>query len=256
MKKSIDGKIVFNKRTEGGYYNMRIEVPWIAVKAVPGQFVTLKTNNNGMPLIRRPMGIFKIAPPFIEILYKKVGDGTELLSKKKPGELINVLGPLGNGFVVPAFAGNAILVGGGYGISPIASLYDKLKKEKVKTFVIIGAKSKSFVYKKGFAGAKVTTEDGSAGVKGLVTDVLEKLCPKVSCSTTVIYACGPVQMLKAVSKVAKKYNIECKVSMEAIMTCGVGVCLSCVCAVKAKEDFEYKRICADGPVFDAREFDW
>ncbi len=256
MKTIIEGRIIFNKKTSGGYYNMRIKAAWIAENAVPGQFVTLKTNENGMPLIRRPMGIFKIAPPHIEILYKKIGSGTGLLSKMKPGETISVLGPLGNGFTLPEGRKSAILVGGGYGISPIACLYEELKRKKVKILIVIGAKNKSLVFKKGLPGAKIATEDGSDGMKGLVTDLLEKLCQKVSCSTNVIYACGPEQMLKAVAKVAKKHNISCSVSMEALMACGVGVCLSCVCALKVKSGFEYKRVCTDGPVFDAGELDW
>ena len=251
-----DAAIVSLKETGGGYFRMKLAAPGIASGARPGQFVTLQVNASGMPLIRRPMGIFSAGKGFIEILFKAAGKGTEILSKKKIGDVVNVLGPLGNGFSVKKGLRRAVLVAGGYGVSPVAFLYGELRRLKIDTTVIIGAKNKKLIFKEGFKNPAITTEDGSLGFKGLVTGELDKTCAGLSCGKSAVFACGPVPMLKAVAQVSEKHGIECQVSMESMMACGVGVCLSCVCAVKEGMDTGYKRICADGPVFDSREIVW
>ena len=251
-----DAVILSIKETDGGYFRMKLAAPVIARTAKPGQFISLKVNASGMPLIRRPMGIFSAGKGCVEILFKAAGKGTEILSKKKKGEIISVLGPLGNGFTVREGLRHAVLVAGGYGVSPVAFLYRELKRRKINTTVIIGAKNKKLLYKEGFKSPKITTEDGSRGFKGLVTGQLDKACAGLSCGTSAVYACGPVPMLKAVAQVSEKHGIECQVSMESMMACGIGVCLSCVCSVKEGMGTGYKRICADGPVFDSREIVW
>ncbi len=254
--KISDAAVLSVRETQGGYFKMKLSAPDIAALAKPGQFVSLQVNERGMPLLRRPMGVLSAKNGFIEILFKTAGKGTELLSRKTAGESISVLGPLGNGFTVNERLKHAVLIAGGYGVSPIAFLHEKLKSLRIKTTVIIGAKNKKLVFKEGFNLPEITTEDGSLGFKGLVTGRLEKTCSGLSCGTSAVFACGPVPMLKAVAQVSEKHGIECQVSMESMMACGVGVCLSCVCAVKEGIDTGYKRICADGPVFDSREIVW
>jgi len=244
------------KETPGGYFKMKLAASGIAKAARPGQFISLQVNASGMPLMRRPMGIFSANKGAVEILFKAAGKGTEMLSRKKQGESVSVLGPLGNGFSVREELRHAILVAGGYGVSPIAFLYEELRKRKITTTVIIGAKNKKLIFKEGFSNPIITTEDGSEGFKGLVTERLDAACAGFACGSSAVFACGPVPMLKAAAEVSEKHGIECQVSMESLMACGVGVCLSCVCAVKEGMDTGYKRICADGPVFDSREIVW
>ncbi|MEI6845684.1 MAG: dihydroorotate dehydrogenase electron transfer subunit [Candidatus Firestonebacteria bacterium] len=255
MKKTIKAKIVSNKKVSSEYWKMRLLAPALAAAAVPGQFISIKTSRENVPLLRRPMSLHKIKPPFIEILYKVRGTGTGLLSKYKAGELLNILGTLGKGFKTSGNFKTAILVGGGYGISPLLALHDLLKKQNKKIITLIGARSSGLVYKKGFSGVKTATEDGSAGIKGLVTKALEKTCCGLS-DEAVVFACGPDKMLKAVAETAEAHGIACQVSLENLMACGVGVCLSCVCSVKRGVKNEYKRVCVDGPVFDAKEIAW
>jgi len=199
------------------------------------------------------MSIHKLSPAGLEILYKVRGTGTSLLAQLKKGMEIQVLGPLGKGFDIKAPFTTAILVGGGYGISPLKALHDLLKKKRKKIITLIGAKNSKLIYKKGFTGVKVATEDGSSGTKGLVTRVLDRVCCSGAKHPAVIFACGPDRMLEAVAKIAGKYNIPCQVSLEALMGCGTGVCLSCVCK---KKDGRQARVCVDGPVFKAGEIEW
>ncbi|OGF45723.1 MAG: hypothetical protein A2231_12500 [Candidatus Firestonebacteria bacterium RIFOXYA2_FULL_40_8] len=255
MKKIVRAKILENVKVSGEYRKLKILAPEIAKTAMPGQFLSLKIGNCLTPLLRRPMSIHKIKPPYLEILYKVRGRGTELLSKYKINDYLEILGPLGTGFQTDGAFKTAILVGGGYGISPLLALQDRLKKLNKNIITVIGARSAKLVYKEGFINIKIATEDGSAGIKGLVTEVLDNTCCSLKVDA-VVFACGPDKMLKAVSLVSQKHNIPCQVSMENLMACGVGVCLSCVCAVKKGLTNEYKRVCVEGPVFDSKEIAW
>ncbi|MFH1824345.1 MAG: dihydroorotate dehydrogenase electron transfer subunit [Candidatus Firestonebacteria bacterium] len=265
MMHLLDAKIIFNKKVSKEYYNLRLLADVVSKESIPGQFMAIKVNNLNFPLLRRPMSIYKINPPFIEILYKIKGDGTKILSKKETGEILSIMGPLGNGFDLKEDFKIAVLIGGGYGLSPLVALNQKLQSIGKKTIIIIGAKTKELIYKKDFNNAKICTDDGSLGLKGMVTDLLKKTCKNLSNNDTVIFACGPKEMLKKVSLIAKKNKIRCQVSMEELMGCGIGVCLSCVCASKSKGNprtfwcvgkINHKRVCIDGPVFDAAEIIW
>ena len=247
MKSTFTAKIVCNKKVAGGYRNMKLLAPLASRRAVPGQFVSLKTTE----FLRRPMSLHRINPPYLEILYKVRGKGTEYLKSLKKGALLDILGPLGHGFVERLDFETAILVGGGYGISPLKALFDLLKKNKKRIITIAGAKTAGLIFKDGFSGVKVVTEDGTAGVEGVVTGVLAETCCGLK-GRAMIFACGPDSMLKAVGEVAKAHKVPCRVSMENMMGCGVGVCLSCVC----KTTYGQKRVCADGPVFNYEEIKW
>lgn len=252
MKISAAARIIYNRQVSGEYRNMKIFAPKIAAQAVPGQFLNLQTSKTGNPILRRPMSIHKITQDSLEILYKVRGRGTTLLAGLKKGEKIQVMGPLGRGFDTGIYFTTAILVGGGYGISPLKGLHDLLKKQGKKIITITGAKTAKLVYKDGFTGVKVTTEDGSAGIKGLVTKALTGVCCDGFKGPAAVFACGPDKMLKAVAGVASDFDLPCQVSLENIMGCGIGVCLSCVCKTKRG----MARVCVDGPVFNAKEIEW
>ena len=145
------------------------------------------------------------------------------------------------------------MTGGGYGIAPLKALHDLLKKKKKNIITIVGARTAKLIYKEGFTGVRVSTEDGTAGIKGLLTKALEKACCSNLKGPAAIFACGPDKMLQAVAGVAAKYGLPCQVSLEKMMGCGIGVCLSCACRL---EKGGLARVCVDGPVFDAKEIKW
>ncbi|MCX5686510.1 MAG: dihydroorotate dehydrogenase electron transfer subunit [Candidatus Omnitrophica bacterium] len=248
-----------NEKIAQSFYKMRVESLYLARNSKPGQFIEVQCSDGIEPLLRRPLGVHRILKNGIDLLYEVVGKGTAMLSEKKAGEEIDLIGPLGNGFMLNE---KTILVAGGIGIAPLLALAEQLaysKKQKIHVF--IGAKTKEHIicaedFKKIGCDVSVSTEDGSRGYKGLVTNLLNKLFDdetiKPSNDTT-IYACGPVGMLKTVARIAKTNQIPCQVSLEERMACGVGVCLGCPVKVKGGE---YKMVCKDGPVFNAEEIAW
>ena len=266
--KQLIVKIIENKKVAEQFYKMRVESSYLAKNSKPGQFVEIKCSDNNDPLLRRPLGVHKILKNGIEILYEVVGKGTELLSKKKAGGSLDIIGPLGNGFNLSAirYPLNAILIAGGIGVAPLVALAESLAfsveriayRKKTKIYVLMGGKSKSHIlcesdFKKIGCEVFVSTEDGSKGKKGLISEVLKDLLSaKRYPLNATIYACGPVGMLKTVAKLAAERRIQCQVSLEERMACGVGVCLGCPVETVSG----YKMVCKDGPVFDAKEIIW
>ena len=238
----------------------------IASIANPGQFVMAEVNKGTFePLLRRPMSIHSVKKDKIEILYEVLGEGTQILAQKKPGEYLNLIGPLGNGFEI-AKAGdrNSIIVAGGMGVAPLLFLAQKHSQHK--SLVLIGAKTKSQLlcedeFKRLGCGVKISTDDGSKGFKGPVTELLEQTLSSTNFKISYIYACGPTPMLKPVAYIASKYGIEASGSFEAHLACGIGACMGCVIKAqsekrKAQNDFVYKRVCKDGPVFALNQVIW
>jgi len=253
-------EILKNKLVIPDHYRIKLKTPNKNFNVKPGQFVMLKVDNNLDPLLPRPFSICYTDDNCFEIIYKVVGKTTKILSGLKIGQSVNILGPLGNGFKIDKKIKKHILIGGGYGIAPLLFLTYELKKLKKEIIVLIGAKNKKAIlcnddFKKLAAIVKVATDDGSFGYNGFVTDLLKReLKEKVSCS---IYGCGPNYMLKEISKIIDKHQflnpklkILTQISLENIVGCGIGVCLSCVCKGK---DGKYKLTCIDGPVFDCKD---
>ena len=276
--KRLKAKIIEHKRIAQGFYKMRLASGFLAKNSKPGQFVEIKCSEGDEILLRRPLGVHRILNDGIEVLYEVVGKGTELLSRKRPGDSVDVIGPLGNGFstkrTTPARqspkgeGGNnekrtTILIAGGVGIAPLVALAEELRDRKFKVVVIVGAKTGSHILcekelKRSGCEVKVATEDGSKGTKGLATDLL---LSTINYELSTIYACGPTAMLKSVAKIAETKRMPCQVSMEERMACGVGVCLGCPVRVRTNNEQrttndEYKMVCKDGPVFDAKEIAW
>jgi len=229
--------------------------------ARPGQFVTLHVPGLLTPLLRRPFSIHRLVRKNsraigIEILYKIVGDFTQTLSQAGAGDRIDLLGPLGNGFTVLTQFKKIILVGGGIGIAPLVFLADAIREtgnDLTGAIVCLGGRTANDILRPsvfeslGFT-VRVTTDDGSAGDQGLVTGSLENYIAKDR--PDMIYACGPLPMLRAVADIATKNNLPCELSIETIMACGLGACLGC--AVNKNETTgKYQHVCIDGPVFGA-----
>ena len=259
--------IVENNEISAGYFRLAIHSPELAENTKPGQFIMMKVGDNYDPLLRRPMGIHKISNkdnnPCVELLYQVVGKGTSMMSKMKKGQQVDVLGPFGNGFEIPKNIKIAIFVAGGVGIAPLAMLAEKMAKDAtdLKTYLFIGGKSKNDVlclddFEKLNTEICIATENGSLGNQGLVTNSVSTFIDQKANGQTSFFACGPYQMLKAVSELTAKKNIPCQVSLDRRMACGFGACLGCVVKVTQGNHGSYKNVCTDGPVFDANEICW
>jgi dihydroorotate dehydrogenase electron transfer subunit len=231
----------------------------IAAAARPGQFVMIHTGKSNDPLLRRPFSIHQTSSSGrIQILFKVTGRGTALLAHCKEGETLSIFGPLGHGFRIDPDRA-ACLVGGGIGIAPMLFLAKRLcqiKKNTDTDLIILGGRSRSeiellladFHYLD--IGVMVTTDDGSFGRHGVVTDVLKTVSLPDNCT---VFTCGPEPMMREVFKQCHKQRIECQVSVESVMACGMGACLGCNMEAK---DGRYVHVCSDGPVFDAEELGW
>ncbi len=247
----LRAKIKDNKQLAKNYYKLTLESKEISENSKPGQFINALINPGTCPMLRRPFAIHRVDKnkETFEILYEIVGMGTKALALKKVGEKLDLIGPLGTGFKIDAKKKSATLVAGGIGIAPLTYLAEELIKQGKDVCVILGEKTDKLAsLKEGLVvgGCKllVTTEDGSAGKKGLATEVL--------ITDPIIYACGPKAMLKAVAKKAKSKKISCQVSLEEKMACGLGACLGC--AIMTRKGM--KMVCKDGPVFNAEEIIW
>jgi dihydroorotate dehydrogenase electron transfer subunit len=263
--------ILSNRKITEGHYILRCKNLPPMAKAKPGQFVQILTDDDHDPFLPRPFSFLDVTPKYFEILYQVVGRGTEILAKKRAGDALTILGPLGCGWKTNVYKrarGKILLVGGGVGIPPLyhfAKNYIALhgKKSAKDIHAFIGGRDKSLLhcrneFKKLGVPVVVSTDNGSAGHKGLITEPLDGTL-RESAAGIEILTCGPTPMLKAVSALAEKYNAACQVSVEEPMPCGFGACLGC--AIKIKDDahdegFRYAMSCTEGPVFNAREVLW
>nr|MCR5468466.1 dihydroorotate dehydrogenase electron transfer subunit [Lachnospiraceae bacterium] len=221
--------VVSQEEISSGIYDLWLKTETIAKNAVAGQFVSLYCNE-GSRLLPRPISICRVdrENDSIRLVYRVAGAGTKEFSAYKPGMAVKIMGPLGNGF--PLKEKKAFLIGGGIGIPPMLELAAELPSDAQKK-VILGYRDELFLnteFEK-YGDVYIATEDGSAGTKGNVLDAIREN----SLEADVIYACGPTPMLRAIKEYAAKNNIECWLSLEERMACGIGACLACVC--KSKE---------------------
>jgi dihydroorotate dehydrogenase electron transfer subunit len=252
--------ILSHKPVGRGYYRLVLKAPEAAVAAVPGQFVMLRVTENLDPLLARPFGIASLpSKSSIEILYRVAGRGTALLTRAETGGTLSLLGPLGNGFPMPDKTVTPVLVTGGSGFPP---LHFMVLRTNGRAKVFIGARDKECLppvsvvksLRDHAQSVTIATEDGTAGRRGMSTDILNTFLIKEERKTHfVLYACGPHAMLAAVSRIAAEHSITCYVSTEERMACGFGACMGCSVPMKAGG---YKRACKEGPVFDSKEVKW
>ena len=253
MKVKEQCRVIKQEELAEGIYSLWLATPSIAGKALPGQFVSLYCQE-GSRLLPRPISLCEIdaAGGQLRLVYRVAGAGTEEFSKLKTGDEIAVLGPLGNGFPLEQAAGKRVmLIGGGIGIPPMLETAKQLQGEKQ---IILGYRNERFLFQEFQEAGTVyaATEDGSTGTKGTVLDAIREQ----QISADVIFACGPKPMLRAVKEFAKEQGIACWISMEEKMACGIGACLACVCQSKEVDGHSHvhnKRVCKDGPVFEASE---
>lgn len=255
-------QIISNKRDTDQYFRLVVRAPRIAPLVQPGQFAHIRVLPMTHALLRRPFSIFQVQGDTFSILYKNVGQGTEILSRMRPDENLSAIGPLGHGFTVPQPGAEVpLLVAGGYGM---AAMYLLAQRSPQKGRVFVGGRrSVDILCEAEFRAlgweVRVTTEDGSRGERGLVTEpLLAELRRSVpgGAPHKKIFACGPTPMLRAVGGIAEEVGLPAELSMDEHMCCGVGVCLTCVIRVKRDGSWDYQRTCTEGPVFDARVIQW
>lgn len=300
-------KIISNKKIKDTYFEIIIKAPKIAQSAQPGQFVNIKVNGATEPLLRRPLSIHRVGAQGtgdrgqlktknnIVMLYETVGKGTEILSQRKPGEFLDVIGPLGKGFDYEGREQKddrrVLLVAGGMGTAPLVFLAERLaysverrahsKNKRPKSFVkvLIGAKTKDHIlcekeFRELGCEVKIATDDGSRGFEGYVSELLTKELSAIRWPSrrrrghspsryplSAIYACGPKLLLKEISRIAQEHTIPAQLSLESHMACGIGACMGCVIKTKderrgTRDAYRYKRVCKEGPVFEANQILW
>ncbi len=276
------GELLSVERFPGDQFIMRIHAPKCAAAAQPGNFVHV-TCDDTLPM-RRPLSIMRAEDDCIEILYKIVGDGLRWLSAKKPGDSVSVLGPIGQPFRPSAKRPNTLLIGGGVGIPPMVFLADYLRRDDRdwSPLAILGSElpfpfdlEASSIGTQWLDGkisstmplleswgipCRLATLSGFDGCfDGYVTDLSDQWLSRLRTSElqkTEIFACGPTPMLKAVAALAERYDLPCQVSLEEFMACAVGGCAGCTVKINTPEGEAMKRVCVDGPVFEASSVVW
>jgi dihydroorotate dehydrogenase electron transfer subunit len=269
--KNLKTMVLSNQELSPGYFRMRLLAPGYGAAARAGQFVMVRLQLSQVPLLRRPFGIFRVGtlPPdcdglpareYVEILYKVVGGGTTLMSQLHQGDRVEVLGPLGRGFDLGEAGGEKILVGGGIGLVPLYMLAGELAPQS-PVRLLMGGRTRDDIlavteFERLGVQTYVSTDDGSLGEEGLVTQALERQLERFPAAT--VYACGPMPMLEAVQAICARRGVALQVSLEALMACGVGACLGCVVkgAGHSEANPRYLCSCKEGPVFRAEQLDW
>lgn len=255
-------EVLKNDQVGPDHYNIGLTCSDDFSSAIPGQFIMLQVADRMDPLLRRPFSIHKLIMHQeklrgLELLYKVVGAATGMISQLNPGDRVNILGPLGNGFFIGEHVRNAFVVAGGIGVAPMPFLVSTLLDRAVDRSalnVFIGGRSKNdLLCVQDFAdmglSVRTTTDDGSSGDQCLVTDPVE--AEIFHLKPDIVYACGPMEMLSCVIGIAEKHDVECQVSIETMMACGMGACLGCAVGQRA-DPHKYLHACLDGPVFDSR----
>ncbi|MEX2324528.1 MAG: dihydroorotate dehydrogenase electron transfer subunit [Nitriliruptoraceae bacterium] len=259
----VDAEVLLRRR-EGAYWLLSFAAPQIALRARPGQFLNIAVGAPGT-LLRRPFSIARVsrqgaAAGTIDVVFDAHGPGTEWLTHVELHDFIDVIGPLGNGFPLPQRKVSCLLVGGGYGAAPLFYLARELTDRQFRVDMIVGAATGDRLLspletKSLSVTASFTTEDGSYGHRGRVTDVMDDVIS--STNTGVVYACGPNPMLNAVSRVCAERGIPVQVAVEERMACGIGVCFTCTMPMRAKDGtIRMRRTCIDGPVLNGARIAW
>jgi len=275
-----DGELISSEVFPGRQFIMRIRAPKCAAAAMPGSFVHISCDDS-LPM-RRPLSIMRASGDWIEILYKIVGEGLHLLANKQVGDRISVLGPIGQPFSPSPERPNCLLIGGGVGIPPMVFLAEALQDQQWEPLAILGSEipfpfalaqsqiktpwldddissTMPLLENWGIPARLTSLSDFDGCYRGYVTDLADRWLSSLSeqdKTKVEIFSCGPTPMLKAVATLAEKYDVPCQVSLEEFMACAVGGCAGCTVEVTTPDGPAMKRVCVDGPVFDASTVVW
>jgi dihydroorotate dehydrogenase electron transfer subunit len=271
MARSSDGPLqvagqVLSTRRVGAYHHITLVAPGLAERTRPGHFVALAVGGPDTGLsLRRAFSIYRTSARgvyggTVDVVVGVKGAGTAWLAAAAPHTPVDVVGPLGRPFSLPRDAVSATLVGGGYGAAPLFGLAEALRSRGCRVDFVLGAGSADRLFgvldaKRMASSVAVTTDDGSTGTRGLVTDVLPKVM--ATARTDLVYACGPMPMLRAVTRVAAEHGVPAQCAVEESMACGIGVCMTCVLPVVGDDGrTRMVRSCTEGPVFAGDRVRW
>ncbi|MBI5150775.1 MAG: dihydroorotate dehydrogenase electron transfer subunit [Candidatus Omnitrophica bacterium] len=251
-------KVVSNEKLCPRFFRLCFDAPSIVRKIQPGQFVHIRAHDGLEPFFRRPFSVYRVKK-YVEIFYEVVGPGTKLLSLKKKGDPLDVLGPVGRPFAMPpSGTKQVVMIAGGIGVAPFLILSDILRRERRSAFpaleliLLYGGRTKGHVFnmkefKNNGCATHVATDDGSVGTRGRVDKLFAKINPDPK--TTFIYTCGPNPMMAAVQRFARQHKIRGQAACEEVMACALGACLGC--SIRTTKGF--RTVCYDGPTFDLNE---
>ena len=261
----VTGELIATRRV-GAYHHMTFVAPGVAELARPGQFVALAVGGDtSANLLRRCFSIHKVSPSgtyggTVDVVVAARGPGTRWLTDLSVHQEVNIIGPLGRGFPLPTDPVPCVLVGGGYGSAPLFWLAAALRERGCHVEMVLGAATRDQLFgvveaRRGADGVTVTTDDGSMGAKGWVSDVLPDVIGRSSAD--VVYGCGPMAMLKSVTDIATAHGAVAQVAVEESMACGIGVCMTCVMPVAGDDGLtRMARSCVEGPVFRGDRIRW
>lgn len=250
----IRATIAGSRRISPDVSIITLECPEIAALAKPGNFVNIKVTGATQPLLRRPFSIHDVRGTVVDIMVKSVGPGTTMLTDAEKGSTVMALGPLGNSFDWKSrIFSTAILVSGGIGTAPMLFLEKTLTAEGKKVINLIGGRRKEDLLGNDLNDCRFATDDGSAGYKGTVVDLLRQELPALEKEGALkIFACGPNPMLKALAGFCREHRIACDLSLESVMGCGIGICYGCSVEINAPDGtIRTILLCREGPVIDA-----
>lgn len=244
-----------NEQLGAGLFALRIQAPEICSKAQAGQFVHIACGE--ARLLRRPISICDTTETELRIVFAVKGEGTKWLSERAEGDELDIIGPAGHGFDLSCLGERPVFIGGGIGVPPMLKTMKAAKAQGAQPTAIIGFRNKDAVILeddfKAVGTVYTATDDGSYGIHGFVSSVLEEHIGDF----TAVCCCGPKGMLRALAAIAEKAGLPCQVSMEERMGCGIGACLVCACSLKSENgETRYGHVCKDGPVFDSKEVEW
>ena len=260
MPVNIKAKLLKKEELTTGIFKFSVQAEEIVKTAKPGHFIEIRVNDDIEPFLRRPISIHNIDREngILEFIFQEKGKGTKMLSARREGELIDIIGPLGHGTFKYSSFNNLAIIGGGIGVFPLYELAKSAKLENKNINTYLGFRNKDLVvledeFRNVSNNITIATDDGSYAEKGFAIDFLKKDIEDGKIDS--IYACGPLPMLRAVRELALEKNIPCQISLEEKMACGLGVCLGCAVktAVSPKEAPEYWHVCKAGPVFQAKD---
>lgn len=262
--KTLKGEIIANDKIGEDIYKMTVFSPYMAKQCIPGQFINIKCSESGVfdPLLRRPFSVYDIEEDFkvFSIIYMLKGKGTKYLKSLEPGDVIDFIGPLGNGIRIDNESGGKyLLIGGGIGIAPLYFLAKHLNFKKNSVFLAAGFRDNRFLFfEKAIQILKINyqicSEDGTHGRRGLISDFINESIDEFRDYN--IYCCGPSAMFKTLKEIFTVNNMDSKAYalFEEIMACGIGVCKGCVIkTIDKNNNYTYKTVCKDGPLFKLKE---
>jgi len=263
--RQVKAELLSNKRV-GAYHHMIFAVDGLAQSARPGNFVAIAVGGDSSAMVlRRAFAIYRSsdkgsAGGVIELVIAPHGQGSKWLASREVHETVDMVGPLGTSFGIPTEPVRALLVGGGYGSAPLFGLAEILKARGCRVDMVLGASSAGKIYapldgKRCVSSMSITTDDGSAGFHGRVSDALPALIEENE--SEIIYSCGPMAMLEAIQGIADQYQLVHQASVEESMACGIGVCMTCVVPLRGDDGVvRMSRTCIDGPVMDGSHVIW